>query len=244
MRKSLIICPVGSPLSFDERFDKEQHWRYNSKERVYETIVFAYSDFVPEAHTYDSLIKDKGFKWSLAKKHIDFLNYSNYEFIGFMDDDLITDIANMNLALKIAHESNSKIFQLSVTKDSDEFFPILINKNGIKYAKTNFVETMGMFVHSSLIPTIKEFWSMYDIYCGWGFDKVISDITKSDCTVIHRTQMHHPKKKVSTYDKSAAFREMDKVLYEITPQFMKNKYNEDWSFKESQIEKEIIMEIV
>jgi hypothetical protein len=27
------------------------------------------------------------------------------------------------------------------------------------------------------------------------------------------------------------------------PKFMKNKYNEEWSFKESQIEKEIVMEI-
>lgn len=242
MRKSLFICPVGSSLSFDERFDKERHWRYNSEERLYETVVFAYSDFVPELNTYDVLIEDKGFKWSLAKKYIDELNYSNYEYIGFMDDDLITDMQNVNRALKIAQESDSKIFQLSVTKDSDEFFPILLNKNGVKYTKTNFVETMGMIIHSSLIPIVKEFWSMYDIYCGWGFDKVISDITKTDCTVIHSSQMLHPKKKVSTYDKSAAFREMDKVLYEITPQFMKNKYNEDWSFRESQIEKEIILE--
>jgi hypothetical protein len=160
-----------------------------------------------------------------------------------MDDDLITDIDNVNRALTIAHESNSKIFQLSVTNDSDEFFPILRNKQGIKYTKTNFVETMGMFIHTSLMPTVLEFWNRYDIYCGWGFDKVLCDITKTDATVIHKSQMYHPAKS-SSYDKSAAFAEMDNVLCRITPQFMRDKYNEEWSFKESQIEKQIIMEIV
>jgi hypothetical protein len=54
--------------------------------------------------------------------------------------------------------------------------------------------------------------------------------------------MYHPAKP-SSYDKSAAFAEMDDVLYRITPQFMRDKYNEEWSFKESQIEKQIVMEI-
>jgi hypothetical protein len=244
MRKSLIICPVGNPITFDNRFDKDNHWRYTKENRQYETLVFAYSNFRPEMDSYDILALQKGFKWSLSKDWLcnNKIDYSKYEYIGFMDDDLITDIDNVNRALTIAHESDSKIFQMSVTKDSDEFFPILRNKSGIKYTKTNFVETMGMFIHTSLMPTVLEFWSKYDIYCGWGFDKVLCDITKTDATVIHKSQMYHPAK-VSSYDKSAAFTEMDNVLYHITPQFMKDKYNEDWSFKESQIEKQIVMEI-
>jgi len=244
MRKSLIICPVGNPITFDNRFDKDNHWRYTKENRLYETMVFAYSDFRPEMDSYDILTLQKGFKWSLSKDWLcnNKIDYSKYEYIGFMDDDLITDIDNVNRALTIAHESGSKIFQMSVTKDSDEFFPILRNKSGIKYTKTNFVETMGMFIHTSLMPTVLEFWNKYDIYCGWGFDKVLCDITKTDATVIHKSQMYHPAKP-SSYDKSAAFAEMDSVLYHITPQFMKDKYNEDWSFKESQIEKQIVMEI-
>lgn len=243
MRNNLIICPVGNPISFDNRFDNENHWRYCHKNRLYETAVFAYSDFLPEANTCDILIKDKGFKWSLSKRHIEALDYTQYEYIGFLDDDLITDIHNVNLALTIAQQSDLKIFQMSVTQDSDEFFPILRNKPGIKYTKTNFVETMGMFIHSSLIPIVLEFWNRYEIYCGWGFDKVLCDITKCDGAVIHSSQMLHPKKDLSMYDKTKAFQEMDKVLYEITPQFMKDKYNEEWSFVERQYEKEIVMEI-
>jgi hypothetical protein len=242
--KSLIICPVGNPLTFDDRFDKENHWRYTHDNRLYETVVFAYSDFLPETKTYDVMIKDKGFKWSLSKSYIESLNYSNYEYIGFLDDDLITDTHNINSAIKIATENNLKIFQMSVTEDSDEFFPILKNKSDVKYTKTNFVETMGMFIHSSLMPIIIDFWKQYDIYCGWGFDKVLCDITKTDAAVIHSSQMYHPKKMISTYNKSSAFAEMDKVLYEVTPKFMEHKYKEKWSFVERQYEKQIVMEIV
>jgi hypothetical protein len=242
MSDNLIICPVGNPLTFHQNFSQNDHWRFTKESRQYETLVFQYSDFIPEPETYDYLIKSKGFKWSLSKTWFKQNDYSKYEYIGFMDDDLSTDIENMNRALEIAKESNSKIFQLSVTQDSDEFFPILRNKKDVKYTKTNFVETMGMFIHSDLMPIVLQFWEQYDIYCGWGFDKVLCDITKTDATVIHACQMFHPKK-ISSYDKSAAFAEMDKVLYEVTPRFMMHKYNEDWSFVERQYEKEFILEI-
>jgi hypothetical protein len=55
MRKSLIICPVGNPITFDNRFDKDNHWRYTKEHRYYETLVFAYSDFRPEMDSYDIL---------------------------------------------------------------------------------------------------------------------------------------------------------------------------------------------
>lgn len=239
---NLIICPVGNPLSFDVRFSAENHWRYVKENRLYETLVFQYSSFEPEFATYDRLVEKKGFKWSLAKEWFNNNDCSKYEYIGFMDDDLVTDVHNVNRALTIAKESNLKIFQMSVTKDSDEFFPVLRHKDGVKYSITNFVETMGMFFHASLLPTVLEFWNRYDIYCGWGFDKVLCDITKTDAAVIHASQMYHPAK-VSSYDKSAAFAEMHKALYEITPKFMRDKYNEQWSFVESQIEKQIVLEI-
>lgn len=242
MSENLIICPVGNPLTFHPNFNKINHWRYTRGNRLYETLVFKYSNYVPGPETYDYFIEEKGFKWSLSKTWFKKNDYSKYEYIGFLDDDLSTDIDNVNRALTIAKESNSKIFQISVTQDSDEFFPILKNKPGVKYAKTNFVETMGMFIHTDLMPIVMEFWDEYDIYCGWGFDKVLCDITKTDATVIHASQMFHPQK-ISSYDKSAAFAEMDKVLYEVTPRFMKHKYNEQWSFVERQYEKEFVLEI-
>lgn len=239
---NLIICPVGNPITYDSRFSEKYHWRYCSENRLYETLVFQYNDFPIEENTYDFLIKQKGFKWNLSKDYLNTNDYSMYEYIGFFDDDLITDVANLNNAFLLAKEKNMKCFQLSVTHDSDIFYPILKNKEGVKYTRTNFIEVMGPVIHTSLIPVCLELWNKYDIYSGWGFDKVLSDLTKEDCFVIHSSQMYHPKK-YSSYDKQNAFSEMNHLLSDVFPKFMKEKYNEEWSFVESQKEKEIILEI-
>ena len=101
MRNSLIICPVGNPITFHNKFDRENHWRNVNKNRLYETLVFQYSDFKPEPATWDKLIIQKGFKWSLSKEWLKKIDYNKYEYIGFMDDDLVTDMHNMNLTFEI-----------------------------------------------------------------------------------------------------------------------------------------------
>jgi hypothetical protein len=240
--RNLVFCPVGNPLTFDARFDKDNHWRYTKDNRNYETFVIQYSGFKPEDGTYDGLAEQRGFKWNLAKEYLEKLDYKKYEYIAFFDDDLITDIQNLNRSFELAKERNLKVFQLSVTNDSDVFYPILRNQPGVKYTKTNFIEVMGPVIHTSLIPLCLELWNKYDIYSGWGFDKVLCDLTKEDAAVIHCSQMYHPKKD-SSYDKSNAFAEMDKLLLDVFPKFMKEHYNEEWNFTESQVEKELILEV-
>lgn len=239
---NLIICPVGNPLTFDKRFNHENHWRYVKSNRDYKTLVFQYNDFTPEENSYDEIIKKTGFKWNLSKEYFNNNDYSKYEYIGFMDDDLVTDIDNINRALNLAKERQLKIFQLSLTEDSDLFFKLFYNKKNVKYTTTNFVETMGMFIHSSLMPIILDFWNRYDIYCGWGFDKVLCDITKTDGAVIHASQMYHPKK-ISSYDRSKAFEEMDFATNVVAPKFMKDYYDEVWQFKDCWFEKQIIFDL-
>ena len=240
--RNLVFCPVGNPLTFDDRFDRENHWRYTKPNRLYETFVVQYGSFKPEEGTYDALSQQSGFKWNLAKELLEKIGYEKYEYVAFFDDDLITDIDNLNRAFTLAKEKELKLFQLSVTQDSDMFYPILKNKPGVKYTKTNFIEVMGPVIHTSLLPLCMDLWKEYDIYSGWGFDKVLCDLTKEDAAVIHCSQMYHPKKP-SSYDKSNAFAEMDKLLYEVFPKFVKKVYDEDWSFKESQIEKEMVLEV-
>lgn len=241
---NLIIIPVGNPITFDARFDKENHFRYTDKlDRNYEILVLQYSDFEPEKNTYDNIIRGSGFKWQLVKKlfntYPNGFNYKKYDYIGFWDDDLITDIQSVNESLNIAIQNDLKIFQLSVTEDSDMFYPILKNKSGIKYTKTNFNEVMAPFIHSSLIPICIELWNQYDIFSGWGFDKILCDLTRIDAAVIHQYQMYHPKR-VSSYDKTNAFAEMDLLLNDIFPKFMLEKYEIIWKFEDRQFEKEVI----
>lgn len=242
MRENLIICPVGVPLNFDDRFDSNNHWRYTKENRLYKTVVFQYSEYFPEENTYDQVIQKTGFKWTIAKEWLKTIDYTQYEYIGFMDDDVVTDIQNMNRAIFLAREKNFKLFQMSMTEDSDCFWRILKHKEQVKYTITNFIEVMGPFIHTSLIPICMELWDAYDIYTGWGFDKVLCDLTKTDAAVIHECQMHHPKR-TSTYKRSRGHSEMDDLTYRVMPKFMKERFNEDWTFIERQIEKEIVMEI-
>lgn len=88
---NLIICPVGNPLSFDDRFNKNEHWRNSKISRNYEILVVKYGDYVPDVDTYDKLIEQKGYKWELAKRILPLLDITKYEYIGFFDDDIITD---------------------------------------------------------------------------------------------------------------------------------------------------------
>lgn len=230
---NLIICPVGNPISFSEHFNAQEHWRYTKQKRNYETTIISYKDpntFLPEDNTYDHIFFEKGQKWNVIKKLLKTIDYTKYEYIGFFDDDLITDIDNINQSLELANDKKIKIFQLSLTPDSEVFHrSVLGNNPNLKYAITTFVEVMGPFIHSSLIPLVLEFWDEYDINSGWGFDMILKDITKTDLAVIHKCQMYHPKKETS-YPKDDAIKEMHHVLLNVCSKFMKKKYNEDWRF--------------
>jgi hypothetical protein len=107
--RNLVFCPVGNPLTFDARFDKDNHWRYTKDNRNYETFVLQYSEFKPEDGTYDGLAEQRGFKWNLAKEYLEKLEYKKYEYVAFFDDDLITDIQNLNRAFELAKERDLKI---------------------------------------------------------------------------------------------------------------------------------------
>jgi len=55
--------------------------------------------------------------------------------------------------------------------------------------------------------------------------------------------MYHPNRP-SYYDKSAAFAEMDKILGEIYPKFMKDRYNEEVGpYNEPQTEYEFTFKV-
>ena len=238
---NVIFCPVGIPLNFHDAYDKENHWRFTKEHRNYKTIVYQYKDFDIEPNTYDELIRDTGFKWDLAKHFLDTYDYRDYDYIGFWDDDLVTDIQSINRAIEIATEKNIKIFQLSTIQGSDSTHQILHQNLSYKYSSTNFNEGMGPFFHSSLIPILLDFWKHHQVKSGWGFDMIFSAITKEKCGVIHDVSMYHPGK-VSYYNKGAAFSEMNEILTNVYPKFMKEKYNEDHSaFNDAQQEYEFTL---
>ena len=152
--KSLIFCAAGVPMSFHKDYDPENHWRYTKDTRMYETVVYQYKDFNMESNSYDHLFKSTGWKWEIAKQFLDTFDYSGYEYIGFLDDDLVTDIQSINRAITTAKEKDIKLFQLSLNDDSEKQHSVTFQDRSMKFALTNFVEGMGPFVHISLMPEV------------------------------------------------------------------------------------------
>jgi hypothetical protein len=194
---------------------------------MYETVVYQYKDFDMESNSYDHLFKCTGWKWEIAKQFLDTFDYSGYEYIGFLDDDLVTDIQSVNRAINIAKEKDIKLFQLSLNDDSEKQHVVTFQDQSMKFALTNFVEGMGPFVHVSLMPALVEFWKYHEVKSGWGFDIVMSSILKAKTAVIHEVSMHHVPKHNPYYDKSAAFAEMYDIMNNVYPKFMKGYYNEE-----------------
>lgn len=241
--KSLIFSAVGNPMLFCDAYGHKDHWRFNYNNRQYETVVYQYKDFPIESLSYDHIHSASGFKWQIARKFMNEFDYSNYEYIGFMDDDLITDYQSINRALDIAREHEFKLFQLSTIAGSESTHHILHQRSGIKYSTTNFIEGMGPFFHISLMPKLKKLFEYHEFKSGWGLDTIYSPIMKEKAAVIHEVSMYHPSKP-SYYDKIEAFQEMYFVLGNIYPKFMKDIYDEDvGAYTESQIEYDFTMRI-
>jgi len=154
---NIIFVPVGIPLNFHDAYDKDNHWRYTKDTRNYQTIVYSFNDYHIPEDTYDILVKDVGFKWDMAKHFLETYDYRDYDYIGFWDDDLVTDIQSINRGLEIAKENDIKIWQLSTIKGADSSHGILHQDLGAKYTLTNFNEGMGVFFHSSMIPKLLKF---------------------------------------------------------------------------------------
>lgn len=243
MMNNIIFVPVGIPLAYHDAYDKDNHWRMKKPSRNYTVAAYTYSDFQPEPDTYDILVKDKGLKWELARHFLETFDYRDYEYIGFWDDDLITDIHSINRAIEIATKNNLKLFQLSTILGSDSTHRILHQDSTKSYSVTNFNEGMGQFVHSSLIPTVLQFFEHHSVQSGWGFDMVMSSICKEKCGVMHEVSMYHPAKP-SSYDKGQAHNEMHKILTSVYPDFMKDQYGENVGpYAESQIEYEFTLKV-
>lgn len=231
VKKSLIFCPVGIPVAFHPPvYDPDNHWRYTKENRLYDVVVYPYNDIEVEPNTYDYIVKGvKGYKWQIAKKFLTEFDYSQYEYIAFFDDDLITDIQNINNAITVAQENDIKIFQLSMLAGSECSHGILIQNPEWEFSRVSFNEGMGPFIHISLIPILLDFWKFHDVKSGYGFDAILTKITNQAAGVIHSSSMFHPPSTFkgyvpSYYNKNEADAEMAHIFNTVYPDFMYRKY--------------------
>jgi hypothetical protein len=226
-KPNLVIVPVGSPV---DKFVKqvnhpmpiENHWRWTKNDRNYSILAVQYGDFEPEEGAYDALLKISGFKWTIAKELQKHLDYTDWEYVGFYDDDVILDYSAMNYSFDLAASKEFKAFQISLSPGSESQYPCTRYNPSLKYSYTNFIEIMCPVFHKSVINKAMRLAHSYDIFCGWGFDYVMAEYLDIKPAIIHEVHMFHPPRPDtgSGYDKTKAFNEMYNLFDNVFPKLM------------------------
>jgi hypothetical protein len=241
---NLIITPVGCDITFHDAYDKENHWRFTDKaNRVYETLAVVYNDYVPPENTYDHIIHLKAHKWqivrALAMGRVDGfdLDLTKYDYIGCVDDDLVTDIQSFNVGLLFAKINDFRIWQLSMLEGSGIIYDCLKQNKDWLYSTTNFVEMGSTFFRQDKFQEVVKFFDELDFQVGWGIDKVWCDVLNTTANVVHAASIYHPPNtiKPSYYSQAMAMQEMNDMISNVYPKVMAQVYGRvDWKFRDVQ----------
>jgi hypothetical protein len=237
--KALIITPTGCSMFFDEEYDKDNHWRKKTDGRSYEVCVIGFKeDYVPEENTYDYFFQyPVRKKWKQLPELCDFLaekgiKWWNYDYIGYWDDDYCTDIQSVELALRLARQFDMRLFQQSLT--SWTVYPCLRQNKDWLFSETDFTEMGVPFYRADIFKKVLTLLEDY-VYneSEWGIDKVMCFYLQQSAHVIHACSIKHMRRE-SWYDKNNAFKEMDYLMHEWFPKYMKDTFNLDYKYNDTQ----------
>lgn len=231
--KALIITPTGCPLSFDDGYDKDNHWRFTKPERTYETCVVVFNDFQPEPGTYDYIVRRKGLKWNLIPEVAKIIKWEDYDYIGCWDDDYVTDIQSLNKSLEYARNFDFRLFQQSLT--SWTVYPILEHNPEFVFTETNFIELGVPFFRNDIFRKVLRLLDAYKYKkSDWGIDKILCHYLQATAHVIHDVSIKHVRPE-SSYSKEDGFREMNYLMREWYPKYAKETLGLDYIYNDSQV---------
>ncbi len=233
MNKALIITPTGRPIYHHEDYDKDNHWRFTKPERTYETCVVVYNDFQPEPGTYDYIIRRKGLKWNLVPEVSKIINWEDYDYIGVWDDDYATDIQSINKSLAYARRYDFRLFQQSTT--SFQTYDCLKHNPEFDFTETNFIELGVPFFRNDIYRKVLRFLNDYRYEkSDWGIDKVLCYYLQASAHVVHETTVRHMLPDESTYNKEDGFREMEYLMRDFFPKYMRDNFGLDYQYSDVQ----------
>ena len=232
-RRALIITPTATNIYFSDEYDKNNHWRFRKPEATYDVCVVAYKDdFEPEPGTYDMIIRKKGLKFKLIPEICKMIKWEDYDYIGTWDDDYATDIQSVNTALDMARKYDYRLFQQAAI--SYTFYDCLKHNPELYFTETNFIETGVPFVRNDIFRKFLDFLNDYEYKVSeWGIDKVLCYLLQCTAHVVHETTVKHMRTE-SWYDKTDAFRDMEYLMRDFFPKYMKDKFGIDYIYNDVQ----------
>lgn len=231
---ALIISTTGRPYYCSPEYDRHNHWRFTKPHRTYETLLAIYNDFHPEPGTYDYVIRKKGLKWNMIPEVAKMFDLSRYDYIGCYDDDFCTDIQSVNRSLELARQHDFRLFQQSLISPTG-YECIRQNKDWV-FSETNFIESGIPFFRRDIFGKVMEFLADYHYKeSDWGLDKLFCHITRGTAHVVHEVSAKHMEPDISSYDHAAGFREMDYVMRDFFPKWLKEKKGLEYTYEDRQV---------
>jgi hypothetical protein len=233
MANNLIVCPVGMPIPKDSRWKDDDHWRWTHNNRDYETLLIVYNDFEPEPGSYDHIVRIKGHKWQLMQEVEKLIDINRFNYIGTVDDDLITGYQDFNKGLEYAQRFGFGYWQLSMPHDSSLIYAPLFNDPTCDFSETNFIEMGSCFFTVEKFKFLMEFIGHWNLEIAWGIDKTFYDLFQEPAYVVHSGMIHQPFRD-SYYDKDKAMAEMNDYLFNRYPSILKQYYGRESKFIDRQ----------
>ena len=120
------------------------------------------------------------------------VNWQDYEYICFPDDDLDSTCENLNSFFSIVHDLNPILSQPALTKDSYFSHDILLQRDNVKYRKVDFIEVMTPCFRRDFLFSAKH--TFAENISGWGLDYLWSsmiDHKTEDMIVVDETPVKH-----------------------------------------------------
>ncbi|RTL04057.1 hypothetical protein EKK58_11385 [Candidatus Dependentiae bacterium] len=196
--KPIVIVCAGEGSLHERLFVR-------SEDKPYELMVIYYGNSDTVDNTFrdsaDYYFREKGIKFNLIWKILEANpelkeRVKNAEYVQIMDDDMLTDIANVTAAFQYCKQYDLALAQPSLTEDSHIFWKVLkkgTNRNGPDIREINSVELMMPIFSKQFFNLIYDWFEYF--YTGYHMDTrlwaqlVLENNWK--CAVIDRASYKH-----------------------------------------------------
>jgi len=167
----------------------------------FEILLFNFSGngAVPtlkENSFYHELLNERTeFKGSLIyRAYLHLKDRSEYQYVGWFDDDLLIAVSGINRLLELAQEQGFDAFQPATTSDSFNSHRFTIHRPGLSWLDTDWVEIMCPFYRKEIFDAAAEFYPAS--ITSYGLDvyvyPYVQKLLGMDRTaVIHEVQVKH-----------------------------------------------------
>ena len=141
--------------------------------------------------------RHKGFKFAnFLKCAEESLDLSNYEFILFVDDDIIISTRDIEQIFSQARRFGLHACQPSLSKKSCRSYKALVHRESVLVEYSNFVEIQCVCLSRHMLELCLPYLPL--IYTGWGLDMILWELLgrpQDKVAILHSIQMTHPYRK-------------------------------------------------